>query len=235
MEQTYILLTLVPNVIISTNACLVKREEKLLMKRVLKLMLKIVLVVVILVVLLIVILLVKNYIQSKKPLLSDDYYTWFQSDSSLEMKYTGVGTYEVSGKVVKSEDKAIGNIRIWYPTELESKTDTYPMIMVVNASNTAALNYEPYFERLASWGFVVVGNDDRQTGTGITASETLDYMLKENENGDSVFYGKINVDKLGITGYSQGGAGALRAVTEYENGTRYKAIFTGSAAHAYLS
>ena len=62
MEQTYILLTLVPNVIISTNACLVKREEKLLMKRVLKLMLKIVLVVVILVVLLIVILLVKNYI-----------------------------------------------------------------------------------------------------------------------------------------------------------------------------
>lgn len=231
----YILLTLVPNVIISTNACLVKREEKLLMKRVLKLMLKIVLVVVILVVLLIVILLVKNYIQSKKPLLSDDYYTWFQSDSSLEMKYTGVGTYEVSSKVVKSEDKAIGNIRIWYPTELESKTDTYPMIMVVNASNTAALNYEPYFKRLASWGFVVVGNDDRQTGTGITASETLDYMLKENENGDSVFYGKINVDKLGITGYSQGGAGALRAVTEYENGTRYKAIFTGSAAHAYLS
>lgn len=198
-------------------------------------MLKIVLVVVVLVVLLVVFLLVKNYIQSKKPILSDDYYTQFQSNSAVEIKYASMGTYEVSSKVFKSENKTIANIRVWYPTELESKTDKYPMIMVVNASNTAALNYEPYFKRLASWGFIVVGNDDRQAGTGITTSETLDYILKENDNPDSVFYGKIDVDSLGIAGYSQGGAGALRAVTEYENGSSYKTIFTGSAAHAYLS
>jgi hypothetical protein len=43
---------------------------------------------------------------------------------------------------VKSEDKSIGNIRIWYPSEMENR---YPLIVVVNGSNTAALNYEPYF------------------------------------------------------------------------------------------
>ena len=36
-------------------------------------------------------------------------------------------------------------------------------------------------------------------------------------------------------GFSQGGAGAIRAATEFENGNRYKAMFTGSAAYALLA
>ena len=111
----------------------------------------------------------------------------------------------------------------------------YPLIVVVNGSNTAALNYEPYFERLASWGFVVVGNDDRQAGTGISTSLTLDYMLEQNQNSDSLFYEKIDVQNIGIAGYSQGGVGAVRAVTECGNSGLYKTIFTGSAAHSYLA
>lgn len=51
---------------------------------------------------------------------------------------------------------------------------------------------------------VVLGNDDRQAGTGIAT-------------------------------YSQGGVGAVRAVTECENNGLYKTIFTGSAAHSYLA
>ncbi len=111
----------------------------------------------------------------------------------------------------------------------------YPLIVVVNGSNTAALNYEPYFERLASWGFVVVGNDDRQAGTGISTALTLAYMLEQNQNSDSLFYEKMDVQNIGIAGYSQGGVGAVRAVTECENSGLYKTIFTGSAAHSYLA
>lgn len=105
----------------------------------------------------------------------------------------------------------------------------------MNGSNTAALNYEPYFERLASWGFVVVGNDDRQAGTGISTALTLAYMLEQNQNSDSLFYEKMDVQNIGIAGYSQGGVGAVRAVTECENSGLYKTIFTGSAAHSYLA
>ena len=60
-------------------------------------------------------------------------------------------------------------------------------------------------------------------------------MLEQNQNSDSLFYEKIDVQNIGIAGYSQGGAGALRAVTEYENSGLYKTIFTGSAAHSYLA
>lgn len=51
----------------------------------------------------------------------------------------------------------------------------------------------------------------------------------------SVLSSKIDYDSMGIIGYSQGGAGAICAVTKYENGARYKAMFTGSAAYPTLA
>lgn len=138
----------------------------------------------------VVFLIVKNKIDSGKAWLADDYYMAFQSDSALEKKYAGIGTYDVSNTVIKSGDNVIKNIRIWYPAELENKTGQYPMIIVVNGSNTAALNYEAFFKRLASWGFIVVGNDDRQTGTGLSASATLEYMLSLGNDKSSIFYEK---------------------------------------------
>ena len=34
---------------------------------------------------------------------------------------------------------------------------------------------------------------------------TLDYMLKLNEDPESIFYHKIDTDHIGIAGHSQGG------------------------------
>ena len=185
-----------------------------IVKRGLKIVGFVIMGIVILFVLLVGCLLIKNYVASKKPWLEKDYYTAFQSDSALEKRYAGIGSYDVSNAVIKYDDDTIKNIRIWYPAELDNTEEKYPFIIVANASNTAALNYEPYFERLASWGFIVVGNDDRQAGTGISTSLTLDYMLEQNKNSNSLFYEKIDIQNIGIIGYSQGGAGAIRAVTE---------------------
>ncbi len=66
-------------------------------------------------------------------------------------------------------------------------------------------------------------------------SLTLDYVLSLNEKQDSVFNNKISHINIGNLGFSQGGAGAIRAVTELENSNRYKTIFTGSAAYAKLA
>ena len=195
----------------------------------------VVLCIIICIIVLVTALMVKNYFDSKKPLLSDDYYTGFKSDSEREKKYSGKGDFTVSSVTYKSDNKSIGNFRIWYPSEMENGTKTYPLIVVANGSNTPALIYQPYIERLASWGFVVIGNDDKQTGTGDTTSETLNYMLSLNKDMNSIFCGRIDEDKIGIAGYSQGGAAAIRAVTEFENSNKYKAIFTGSASYALLA
>ena len=163
----------------------------------------------------------------------EGYYKNFQSDALLEMKYSQLGSFETAYTEFPSENANIGKVRVWYPKELEKGEKTWPMIMVVNASGTPAASYEPFFPRLASWGFIMVGNEDGQAGNGETASITLDFML--NIPADSVLSGKIDYDSMGIIGYSQGGAGAICAVTNYENGARYKAMFTGSAAYQTLA
>ncbi len=52
-----------------------------------------------------------------------------------------------------------------------------------------------------------------------------------NAPRDSVLHGRIDADDIGVAGYSQGGAGAIRAVTGYGNSGAFDAIFTGSAAY----
>lgn len=110
---------------------------------------KVIEIIILISVLLIIILTIKNSINSKKPFITeDDYYKDFKSDAELENKYTKTGSYETSYIEYKSDNKAIKNIKIWYPKELESSNKKYPMIMVVNASNTEAYKYMPVFKRL---------------------------------------------------------------------------------------
>ena len=196
-----------------------------------KKVLKVLGIIVLIIIGLVIILLIKNVIESYKPYLKDDYYNEFTTKSPLEEKYAKLGSYEVSQ--VDYEADEIGKVRVWYPSELEKQNKKYPMIILVNASNTRARNYEPYFNHLASWGFIVVGNEDPQAGSALKSSKMLDYMLSIGK--DSVLYNKIDKDNLGIIGHSQGGAGAIRAVTEFENGKNYKTIFTGSAAYPLLA
>ena len=138
-----------------------------------KKVLKVIGIIFLILVLVIIVLTIKNIINSKKLFITeDDYYKDFKSDAELENKYTKTGSYETSYVEYKSDNNAIKNIKIWYPKELESSDKKYPMIMVVNASNTEAYKYMPVFKRLATWGFIVVGNDDGQTGNAKSASET---------------------------------------------------------------
>ena len=199
-----------------------------------------ILIVILVIVLVIAVALVAGffYLKSKLGLsgnteIVEGYYEAFESDAPLEMKYSQTGGSEVGYTEFPSDNTSIGKVRVWYPKELESSDGLWPMVMVVNASGTPASSYEPFFQRLATWGFIVVGNEDPQTGNGQTASITLDAVLSLDSG--SVLYGKIDTENIGIVGYSQGGAGAICAVTNYENGSRYKTIFTGSAAYPTLA
>ncbi len=178
-------------------------------------------------------LIIKGFTESKKSYIKEDYYTDFSSSASFEQKYSKLGEYEVSVLDDSSHNEAIRKIRFWYPAELTGSRSIYPVIVVVNASGTPAVKYEPWFKRLASWGFIVVGNEDPQAGTGETTSIMLDYLLSLPQ--DHLLNGRLDTENIGIVGFSQGGAGALAAVTMYDNGAAYKTIFTGSAAYPFLA
>ena len=171
----------------------------------------------------------------KQPMVKDGYYNDVQTSAPLEQKYTLKGNYEVSYYEQEESYKQWKKYEIWYPTEMETSEGTYPLVVMVNGTGLAASKYKPIFEHLASWGFIVIGNEDESAGGGASASASLDYILTLNSDSNSKFYGKIDVDNIGIGRHSQGGLGTINAVTAQDNGNRYKVMYAASAPTLQIS
>lgn len=172
---------------------------------------------------------------SKQPAVKENYFERVVTDKPLEQKYTGKGSYAVSTAVYSTDNTKIGYFKVWYPSELESIKNTYPLVVMANGTGVKSSKYEAVFEHLASWGFIVIGNEDENSWDGTSSAESLDIMIKMNDDSKSIFYHKVDLENIGVTGHSQGGVGAINAVTTQENGSRYKVVYTASAPHSELA
>ena len=195
------------------------------MKKVLKILLIVVFVIVLFVVAAVFLLLKA----ANAPVVEENYYTSTDTGGALEERFTALGEYEVSYVEYKSSNKAAIKQEIWYPTEMENSKHTYPMVVMANGTGVVASKYKPVFKHLASWGFIVVGDEVQASALGNTSSEALDYMLSLNNDSNSIFYNKIDAGAIGIAGHSQGGFGAIRASLDYDNSNMFSSIFTASA------
>ncbi len=198
------------------------------MKRIMKVLLIVVIIIVIIIAALFLFLLWA----SKQPAVKENYYKESETGGIIEAKYTALGTYEVS-YYEKETDAAYKKFKVWYPAELETESEKYPLVVMANGTGVPASKYEAIFNHLASWGFIVIGNEDENSRTGMSSSESLGFMLEQNENRHSIFYGKVDIENIGIGGHSQGGVGAINAVTDFENGNYYKAIWTASTTSSF--
>lgn len=162
-----------------------------------------------------------------------NYWKYSEPNGEMEKKYTALGSYDVSYMEFNADGTAWGKYEIWYPSEMKGTNAAYPLVVMANGTGTKASQYKAVFKHLASWGFIVAGNEDENCRTGESSAATLDFVLGLNADQDSIFYGKVDAGNIGITGHSQGGVGAVNAVIEQENGGRYKAIYAISATSRY--
>ena len=156
------------------------------------------------------------------PVISKGYNEQIETGGKLEAKYLAGGGLTAKKFTAKAEDP-IKKYTVYYPEELETSDKKYPLLIVVNGTGFKATKYEPEFDLYASWGFIAVGNQDKGTGSGETTVTTLKYMLAQNEDPSSVFYQKIDVDNIGITGFSQGGAAVFNVLTKFDEAKYFKA------------
>ena len=164
---------------------------------------------------------------------NENYYKYAVTGGEVEAKYTTLGPYDVSYIEFDAGNETYKKNEIWYPTEMMDSSRTYPLVVMANGTGVKASQYKEVFQHLSSWGFVVIGNEDENSRTGASSADSLDFVLTLNSDSDSIFYGKIDVENVGIAGHSQGGVGAVNAVTNQENGKQYKALFTASATSPY--
>ena len=157
---------------------------------------------------------------SKKPFVPNNYTKTVETDGELEAKYLAMGQYEIKQTEADAPEDW-GKFITCYPAELETENKAYPVVVMVNGTGVYASKYPALFKHLASWGFIVIGNEDPSTCSGDSADATLAYLLNQNDDPGSVFYQKVDTAHIGITGHSQGGVGVFNAVTNQPHGNLY--------------
>ena len=202
------------------------------MKKVMKIIGLIIFIFIILVIILLVIL-------SNKQAAPKNYQDKVSTGGDIEEKYLKNGSYQVS----YHEDGTLqefSKFEVYYPSELETSNSKYPVIVMVNGSGTPLSKYYTVAKHYASWGFIVIGTEQKYDWNGLAPELCIRYLerLNENEKIDdkvSIFYNKIDFDNVGIVGHSQGGVGVINALTTTEHKDIYKAAVSLSPTNKTLA
>ena len=150
-------------------------------------------------------------------------YNRYTYPCPVEQKYHENGPYQVTVH-------SIDGIHVFLPDTVHKAP--LPTVVMVNGTGLKALHYRPVFEHLASWGFIVIGNDDSNAWNGLSALDSLDKALCQNSTEGSPLYQRIDLDRIGVVGHSQGAMGAINAATEDD---RFKVLYAASCPQKSLA
>ena len=132
--------------------------------------------------------------------------------------YSKTGPYAVSMKSVDlattgEVDAGPTTATIFYPTNLEANCP-HPIAAWGNGTGvTGSTVYGFFNSNVASWGIVVIAADNSNVASQPYLQAGIDYLLAQNKDSTSVFYGKLGT-KAGVAGHSQGGFAATEATQQ---------------------
>lgn len=183
-------------------------------------------------------LILLKIIQSR-PAAPTNYQQSVQTGGEIEAKYMADGPCEVS---VREEDtlQEFGTYVVYYPSALETSREKYPVIVLCNGSGTPISKYPAVAKHYASWGFIVIGTAENYSWNAFGAEMCLRYLERWNDServADTVspFYQRVDFDRVGVVGHSQGGVGVINAVTNTEHKSVYKAAVSLSPTNKELA
>ena len=153
-------------------------------------------------------------------------------------KYSKSGTHKVSSFTFSVEGYDF-TYKVWYPKDI-AELSKRPVILYCNGTGS---NYEKspdtavFLEKAASYGFVCMTNTDQNTGTGASMDAGMSALVDFNSKKSHRLYSKLNLNKVGISGHSQGATCCLNLASKgnYENRKYYKAIYACSLPNPELA
>jgi hypothetical protein len=126
--------------------------------------------------------------------------------------YNFPGPYKVTktdvdlGMIAPMQDS--GKFTIYAPDPLETACP-HPIVGWGNGTGVtdSDFTYDFLNSAVASYGIVVASSAENNTGSGAFHKAGIDYLLKQNMDMTSKFFGKLS-SRAGVSGHSQGGIGA---------------------------
>ncbi|MFD1888412.1 poly(ethylene terephthalate) hydrolase family protein [Paenibacillus wenxiniae] len=157
----------------------------------------------------------------------ENYTTTVKTAGPLEAKYMANGSHKVSyfeSYAMMSFEK----YEIFYPSDITNIQKSLPVVVFVNGTGIKGSKYTALQKHMASWGFITIATEEEYAWNGFSAEMSVRFLEKLNnskqfDHKDNVFYHKINVKNIGITGHSQGGYGVVNAITVQKHAASYKA------------
>lgn len=193
---------------------------------------------IILAVLLVGILLLLWYVSSR-PAAPADYQETTQTGGSVEETYLASGPWEVS-HFEQPVFQGFSKYLVYYPSETAEGDGAYPVIVLCNGSGTPLSKYTAVAEHFASWGFLVIGTEEEYDWNGFAAEMCIRYLhlLQESETvneKENPLYQKIDLDRVGVIGHSQGGVGVINAITAQRHSSIFKAAVSLSPTNKEMA
>ena len=99
---------------------------------------------------------------------------------------------------------------LFYPKGGKSG-ETFPILTFGNGTACSPTFYDEFIGHVVSYGYIVIAPNTSNTGTGAEMLQGVDWVIKQNTESSSPIFGKVNTEKIGAFGHSQGGAGTCRA------------------------
>jgi pimeloyl-ACP methyl ester carboxylesterase len=120
----------------------------------------------------------------------------------------------VTDDILNLRGQDLGLYTIFRPACMKDG-EKYPVITWGNGTCGQSGGYASLLATLASHGYVIVSSNSRFTDAGNQEMlKALDYAKALNEDANSLYYQKLDLDKVGAMGHSQGASATANAASD---------------------
>lgn len=120
---------------------------------------------------------------------------------------------EQTATLLDTQDLDMALYTVYRPSNWESGK-AYPVITWGNGTCAQPEGYGALLRYVASQGFVVIAANSRYVGSNNAMTMALDYIFAANDDTDSPYYQRIDTDRVGAMGHSQGGGATVIAAND---------------------
>ena len=100
---------------------------------------------------------------------------------------------------------------VYYPDNIKSSSKTYPAIVWANGTMCPPDMYDGLLKEIAVGGYIVIANGETMAADGTAQRASIYFIIEQNGDSSSIFYKKVNTEKIGAAGHSQGGRSSVNA------------------------
>ncbi|MFD4144663.1 acetylxylan esterase [Streptomyces sp. NPDC058572] len=98
---------------------------------------------------------------------------------------------------------------LYYPRDIATSDRRHPVIVWGNGTFAFPVVYRDLLLHWASQGFIVAAANTPLSNLGISMRAGIDLLTRRNADPGSAFNDRVDLEHIGVSGHSQGGAAAI--------------------------